>query len=153
MIFGVEKQTPRRLAGIGLAVAGALRRSISRPRRRSAEGRFAGQRSAYYKLRGLRRISRFAAPPAARAAPLTIIAWTLLFGGIIIVALGASGDGESRFCGAAARGCSGRYLYRGIPNYFCLRAHFLGNSKSSPSTAAAFNTLQPIVSSVLAALF
>ncbi len=153
MIFGVEKQTPRRLAGIGLAVAGAFATlDFSNLGEGAQKAALLGNALLIINCVAYAGFLVLQRPLLRELPPLTIIAWTLLFGGIIIVALGASEMAKVDFAALPRAVVLGVIFIAVFPTIFAYALNSWAIGKSSPSTAAAFNTLQPIVSSVLAAL-
>ncbi|HEV8630002.1 MAG TPA: DMT family transporter [Thermoanaerobaculia bacterium] len=151
-LLGVEKPSPRQLAGVALAVAGALAllhpgRMVLEPATSIGNALILTNCLAYAFFLVLQR------PLLDRLPWETVIAWAFLLGGLMtlplawhdLVALPARPPGTSAWIGVA---------------YIVLLATFVGYAlntwavqRSSPSLVAAYTTLQPFFAAGLAVAF
>jgi drug/metabolite transporter (DMT)-like permease len=151
-LLGIERITPHRLVGIVLSVAGAL--VLVNPFRFSADHAGAlgnamilGNGLCYALFLVLQR------PVVLRIPWRTVIAASFFFGtlGVLpvgmpaLLALGPSKVGTGSWLGVA-------YIIL-FPTVFAYAASTWAVRRSSPALVSAYNTLQPLVASILAATF
>ena len=148
--LGIERLGPRRLAGIGLSVAGAL--AMLDPSRFAGGGRtlagnalILGNCVAYALFLVLQR------PVVARLPWRTVIAWAFVFGGagVLAVAWPQLVALEPLSLGAWL-GIAYIVLF---PTALAYALSTWAVRRSSPALVAAYTTLQPLVSWALAAAF
>jgi drug/metabolite transporter (DMT)-like permease len=150
--LGIERLDRRRLAGVALAVAGAL--VLLGPKGISAGGGSAlgnllilGNCAAYAAYLVLQR------PLLFRLPPLTVVAWAFLFGGVAIVAM--SLPAMLRVSPAAlpaAVWAAMAYIIL-IPTAVNYVLNSWALRRSSPALVATYTTLQPVIATGLAFLF
>jgi drug/metabolite transporter (DMT)-like permease len=150
--LGIERLDRRRLAGVALAVAGAL--VLLGP-----SGVAVGGRSALGNLLILGNCAAYAAylvlqrPLLFRLPPLTVVAWTFVFGGAATVAVSAPAllrTSPSTMPAAVWWGMAYIILIPTAVNYV-LNSWAL--RRSSPALVATYTTLQPVLAAGLAFLF
>ncbi|HSM49762.1 MAG TPA: DMT family transporter [Thermoanaerobaculia bacterium] len=151
-LLGVEKIGPRRVLGVALAAAGAL--VLLDPTRLTT-----GLRGSIGNLLILANCLCYAfflvllRPLLARLPWRTVVAWTFLFGGLGLTAISAPWLAATPWT-ELSRGTLAGILYIGLgPTAASFALNTWAVRRSSPSTAAAFTTLQPLLTAVLAAIW
>lgn len=151
-VGGVERLTPRRAAGVAVAVLGAL--VLLDPTRLSLS-----QGTALGDLLILLNCLAYAAylvlqrPLLQRLPPLTLIAWAFVLGGAGVLAVAAPtmlGISPGRVPVSAWVGLAYIVLIPTAVNY-ALNSWAIRHS--SPALAATYTTLQPVVAATLGVLF
>jgi drug/metabolite transporter (DMT)-like permease len=150
--FGIERVGPRRLAGVALAVAGAL--VVLDPSRFSL-----ADRATVGNLMVLANCLLYAGflvlqrPVLERLPWRTVVAWSFLFGSLGVLAVGG-GELAALDPAAVSRGA---WLGVGFILVFPTVLGYLlatwAVRRSSPTLVAAYTTLQPLLSALMAAAF
>jgi drug/metabolite transporter (DMT)-like permease len=149
-ILGIERVAGRRLAGIALAAAGALvlldpTRIETGARATIGNGLILSNCLAYSFFLVLMR------PLLARIPWRTVIAWSFLFGSIGTLALAAPALARTDWS-TLSTGAAAAVLYIGIfPTALNFALNAWAVRRSSPALVAAFTTLQPVLTTLLAA--
>lgn len=151
LVFGIERPSARRLAGIALAAAGAV--VLLDPARLDTHGQAAlgnlmilGNCLAYSIFLVLLR------PLFARIPWRTLIAWCFLTGSIGTLPLAAPALVRTDWA-ALSLSAVGAIVYIGLfPTAFNFALNTWAVRRSSPALVAAFTTLQPVLTTALAAL-
>jgi drug/metabolite transporter (DMT)-like permease len=151
-LLGVERIGPRRLLGIALAAAGAL--VLLDPRQFVT-----GSRASFGTLLIVANCLCYAfflvllRPLLARLPWRTVIAWSFLFGGLALAVVTAPALAATPW-GALSRVTIAGIVYIGVgPTTLAFALNTWAVRRSSPSIAAAFTTLQPLITAGLAALW
>lgn len=151
-LFRIERIGPRRLAGIALAVAGAL--VLLDPRHFTL-----GDEVAVGNLLILLNCLCYAGflvaqrPILARLPWRTVVAWAFLFGGVGVVAV-ASGELAALRATAVPAGVWWGLAYIVVfPTVLAYSLNTWAVRRSSPALVAVYITLQPLFGSLLAVLF
>jgi drug/metabolite transporter (DMT)-like permease len=151
-VLGIERIGPRRLAGILLSVAGAL--VLVNPLRLSTGGETAlGNGLILLNALCYALFLVLQRPVLARIPWRTLIAWSFLLGGAGILVV--SGPALARL--DPARVSTGTWLGVAYVVLFATVLAYALNTwavrRSSPALVSAYSTLQPLVTSALAATF
>ena len=150
LAFGVERPNARRLAGIALAAGGAL--VLLDPTRIDTSGR-----AAVGNLLILSNCLCYAVflvllrPLFERVPWRTLIAWCFLFGSLGTLAVSAPALAGAPW-DSLSLGAAGAIVYIGlVPTAFAFALSTWAVRRSSPALVAAFTTLQPVLTTLLAA--
>lgn len=151
-LLGIERLAPRRLAGILLSVAGAL--VLVNPLR------FASDRDmAVGNLLILLNCLCYALflvlqrPLLERIPWRTLIAWSFVFGGGGVLLVSLPSLAALRAAEVPAAAWWGVAYIVALPTVFGYAANTWAVRRSSPAMVAAYNTLQPLIAALLAAVF
>jgi drug/metabolite transporter (DMT)-like permease len=150
--LGVERLDRSRLAGVALAVAGAL--VLLGP-----SGVAVGGRSALGNLLILGNCAAYAAylvlqrPLLFRLPPLTVVAWTFVFGGVTTVAVSAPAMLRAPYSALPAAAWWGVAYIILIPTAVNYVLNSWALRRSSPALVATYTTLQPVIATGLAFVF
>ncbi|MCZ7651212.1 MAG: DMT family transporter [Thermoanaerobaculia bacterium] len=151
-LLGVEKIGPRRVLGVALAAAGAL--VLLDPTQLGT-----GWRASIGNLLILANCLCYAfflvllRPLLARLPWRTVVAWTFLFGGVGLVAISLPWLVATEWTALSREAVAG-IAYIGLgPTTASFALNTWAVRRSSPSTAAAFTTLQPLLTAGLAAIW
>jgi len=151
-LLGIERVGAGRLAGVGLAVAGAL--VLLRPARLTLGSGVALGNALITTNAGCYAAFLVLQRPVLRRLPWrTVIAWAFLFGGggVLLVAWP---DLAALPHEHLSRATWWGVLYIALfPTAFAYAASTWAVRRSSPALVAAYSTLQPLVAAVLAAIF
>lgn len=148
----VERLTPRRAAGVAVAVLGAL--VLLDPTRLSLS-----QGTALGDLLILLNCLAYAAylvlqrPLLQRLPPLTLIAWAFVFGGVGVLVVAAPTMVGFSPAGVPAGAWLGLAYIVLIPTAVNYALNSWAIRRSSPALAATYTTLQPVVAAALGMLF
>mgnify|MGYP005842736337 CR=1 FL=1 len=151
-VLGVERLSPRRALGVGVAVAGAL--VLLNPTRFSLTGG-----TSFGDLLILLNCLAYAAylvlqrPLLLRLPPLTLIAWAFVFGGVGVLVVGASSLVGSSFAAVPAAAWAGLGYIVLIPTAVNYALNTWAIRRSSAALAATYTTVQPVVAALLGMLF
>lgn len=150
-LVGIERVRGARLAGILLAAAGAL--VLLDPARLETSGRATlgnllvlSNCLCYSFFLVLQR------PLFERVPWRTVIAWSFLFGSIGTLALSAPALAATPWTGLPASALAGTLYIGLVPTAGAFALNTWAVRRSSPAMAAAFTTLQPVLTGALAAL-
>jgi drug/metabolite transporter (DMT)-like permease len=151
-LLGVEKIDRRRLAGVGLSIAGAL--VLVDPRRLTlGSGAASGNCLilcaclCYASFLVLQR-------PILRQLPWrTVVAWSFVFGALPVLPLGWSSLAALRLPAISAATWMGVVYTVLFGTVIAHTINIWAVRRSSPSLVAAYSTLQPVVATALAATF
>lgn len=150
--LGIERIGPRRLLGIALAVAGALvlvnpLRFSSHPGAALGNLLILGNSLAYALFLVLQR-------PVLRRLPWrTVIAWSFLFGGAAVLAASAPALAALDWQAVPARAWIGILYIALFGTVFAYAVNTWAVRRSSPALVAAYGTLQPLLTALLATTF
>ncbi len=150
--LGLERYTPRRAAGVALAVAGSL--AMVGP-----AGLELGSAAALGDLLVLANCLSYALflvlqrPLLGRLGALTVIAWSFLFGGAGVAAVTAPWLLHLEPGAWSPRLWAGLAYIVLIPTALNYALNTWAVSRSTPSLVATYTTLQPLAAATLAALF
>lgn len=150
--LGIERIGPRRLLGIALSVAGAL--VLVNPLRFSTDraGAFGnllilGNSLAYALFLVLQR-------PILRRLPWrTVIAWSFLFGGTAVLAVSAPSLAALEWGAVPPRAWLAVGYIALFGTVFAYAINTWAVRRSSPALVAAYGTLQPLLTALLATTF
>jgi drug/metabolite transporter (DMT)-like permease len=151
-LFGIERIGPRRLAGIGLAIAGAL--AVLDPTAFSL-----GDRQTIGNLLVLVNCLAFAAflvlhRPVMRRLPWpTVIAGSFVFGALFVFAVGTPALLATDFAALSPGTLTGIAYILVFPTLIGYALNTWAVRRSSPTLVAAYTTIQPLASAALAAAF
>lgn len=151
-LVGIERLDRRRLAGVALAVVGAL--VLLGP-----GGVASGGRSTIGNLLILGNCAAYAAylvlqlPLLRRLPPLTVVAWAFLFGGAATVAVSAPALARLPLAAMPAAAWWGIAYIAVIPTAVNYALNTWALRRSSPALVATYTTLQPVIASLLAFAF
>lgn len=150
--LGVERLDRRRLAGVALAIGGAL--VLLGPRGFSGDSRallgdllILGNSAAYATYLVLQR------PLLHRLPPLTLGAWTFVFGGGAIVIVSAPALLRLHAAAIPAAAWWGLAYIVVLPTAVNYVLNSWALRRSSPALVAAYTTLQPVAAALLAVVF
>jgi drug/metabolite transporter (DMT)-like permease len=150
-LAGIERVRGARLAGVLLAAAGAL--VLLDPARLETSGR-----ATLGNLLVLSNCLCYAfflvlqRPLFERVPWRTVIAWSFLFGSIGTLALSAPALAATPWSGLPASALAGTLYIGLVPTAGAFALNTWAVRRSSPAMAAAFTTLQPVLTGALAAL-
>ena len=151
-LLGVERIGPRRVLGVALAAAGAL--VLLDPTQIST-----GSRASLGNLLILANCLCYSfflvllRPLLARLPWRTVVAWTFLFGGLGLAAISAPWLAATPWTALSRETVTG-IVYVGVgPTALSFALNTWAVRRSSPSIAAAFTTLQPLLTAALAAIW
>ena len=149
---GIERLTRRTVAGVGLAVAGAVV-MLDPSRFAAGAGTTAGNLLVLANCLSYATYLVLQRPVLRRLPPLTVIAWAFLFGGAGVLAVTA--PTLARLHPAAVPGAvwAGMAYIVLIPTAVNYALNTWAIRRSSPSLVAAFTTLQPVFTAALAVVF
>lgn len=151
-VLGVERLSPRRAAGVGVAVAGAL--VLLNPTRFSLAGG-----TSFGDLLILLNCLAYAAylvlqrPLLQRLPPLTLIAWAFVFGGVGVLVVAAPSLAGASFAAVPPAAWAGMAYIVLIPTAVNYALNTWAIRRSSPALAATYTTLQPVVAGLLGMAF
>jgi drug/metabolite transporter (DMT)-like permease len=148
-LLRVERPGPRRLAGVALAVLGAL--VLLRPwALTAARGVAVGNALILVNCLSYAAFLVLQRPLLARMPWRTVIAWSFLFGAVAVLAVA----GPALLALEPAAVSPGTWLAIGyivlFPTFVTYLLSTWAVARSSPATVAASTTLQPLVAAVLA---
>jgi drug/metabolite transporter (DMT)-like permease len=152
-LFGQERLEGRRLAGIGLAVAGALvmldvtRFSMGGSSELLGNGLILSNCLCYSAFLVLQK------PLLGRLPPLTLIAWSFLFGGLPVLLVTAGRLPELNPVTLPTPVLAGMIYVVLVPTVINYALATWAVKRSSPALVAAYITLQPVAAGSLAMLF
>ncbi len=149
---GIERLTRRTVAGVGLAVAGAVV-MLDPTRFAGGPGTTLGNLLVLANCLSYATYLVLQRPVLRRLPPLTVIAWAFLFGGAGVLAVSA--PTLARLHPAAVPGAvwAGMAYIVLIPTAVNYALNTWAIRRSSPSLVAAFTTLQPVFTAALAVAF
>lgn len=150
-LLGVERVGPRRILGIGLAVAGAL--VVLDPTRFGAEETTLGNLLLLTNCLAYAGFLVAQIPLLDRLAWRTVIAWSFLLGGPGVVAVATPSLLRLDWAAVPAGAWWGLAYIVLFPTVFGYAMSTWAMRRSSPSLVAGYNTLQPVCASLLAAAF
>ncbi len=152
MVMGIERITWRRSVGIGLAVAGAL--IMLRVTRFSlAEDTVLGNIMILVNCLSYSVFLVYARPILLRIPPLTVIAWTFVFGGSGILIVSAPELLRTPFASLPALAWTGIAYVVIFPTLINYLLNTWAIKRSSSTLVATYTTLQPVVATTLAVIF
>ncbi len=150
-LFGIERVAGRRLAGIALAALGAL--VLIDPARLDTSSRAAvgnllvlSNCLAYALFLVLQR------PLLQRLPWRTLIAWSFLFGSLATLAATGPTLARTEWSALPAHALAGIVWIGLVPTAFAFALNTWAVRRTSPAVAAAFTTLQPVLTALAAAL-
>lgn len=149
VLAGQERLTPRRLLGVGLAVAGAFAMLDF------GEAQLAGA-SLWGNLLILANCLAYAVylvwqrPLLERLHPLTVVAWAFFFGGAGVLVLGLPALLRMDAAGVPPLAWLGLAYIAVIPTGVNYALNTWAIGRSSPALVATYTTLQPVAAAILA---
>lgn len=148
-LTGIEKIGPQRLVGVALAVLGAL--VLLDPRRFSlAEASFVGTLLILLNSLSFAGFLVLQRPLLARLPWRTVIAWTFFFGGLGVIAVGGGTLASIDVSSLTPEICVGVAFVGLVPTFFGYLLNTWAVRRSSATLAAAYTTLQPLLTALLA---
>lgn len=150
--FRIEQMTPNRIAGVILAVAGALV-MLDFSKVTFGSGPFFGNLLIITNCCSYGLFLVFQRPILKRLGPMTVIAWSFLFGGIGVVTVGWQNLLAVEFSALGTYTLIGLAYIVLIPTTFAYAANTWAVRHSSPTITATFTTFQPVATALLASLF
>ena len=151
-LFRIEKLTPNRVAGVILAVAGAVI-MLDFSNITIGSGQFFGNLLIICNCCSFGLFLVFQRPILKRLGPMTVIAWSFLFGGIGVVAVGYDHFQAVDFSSLGNYTLVGLAYIVIIPTTFAYAANTWAVGRSSPTVTATFTTMQPVATALLASVF
>lgn len=151
MVMGIERLTMRRAIGLGLAVAGAL--IMLRITRFSlSEDTVIGNVLVLLNCLSYSIFLVLARPVLLRIPPLTVIAWTFLFGGAGVLLVSAPTLISTPLDAVPPLAWAGIAYVVVFPTVVNYVLNTWAIKRSSSTLVAAYTTLQPVFASVLAVI-
>lgn len=152
ILAGVERPRLQRLAGIALAVAGAV--VMLDPTRFQAGDRLlAGNAMILANCLSYATFLVAMRPVLRRLPVITVIAWSFLFGGLGVVAVSWPWVAGLPSAGLGAPVWLGLLYIVLVPTTLNYLINTWAVARSTPSLVAAYTTLQPLAAGSLAAIF
>lgn len=154
MVFGLERVALARAGGILLAVAGAL---VLLDARRLILVSDSGSATSFGNLLILTNCLCYAAflvlqrPVLARLPWRTVIAWAFLFGSLGVLATSVQPLADLDFAAVPAKAWWGLGFIVIFPTVLAYSLSSWAIRRSSPSTVAAYTTVQPLLTALMAA--
>ena len=152
IVLGVEQLSGRRLAGIFLAVAGAMV-MLDFSNISLGKGPFFGNLLIMLNCLSYAMFLVLQRPILKRLPPLTVIAWSFFFGSILITTVSLPTMAATDFSAMPKTVWWGVAFVVLLPTIFCYAANTWSIRRSTPTLAAAYTTLQPIFTATFAMLF
>ena len=151
-LFGIDRIGPRRLAGIGLAVAGAL--AVLDPTAFSlADERTVGNLLILVNCLAFAAFLVLHRPVMRRLPWPTVIAGSFVFGALFVFAVGAPALFATDFSALSPGTLGGIAYILVFPTLIGYALNTWAVRRSSPTLVAAYTTIQPLASALLAAAF
>ena len=151
-LFGIERIGPRRLAGIGLAVAGAL--AVLDPTAFSlADKQTVGNLLILVNCLAFAAFLVLHRPVMRRLPWQTVIAGSFVFGALFVFAVGAPALLATDFSALSPGTLGGIAYILVFPTLIGYGLNTWAVRRSSPTIVAAYTTIQPLASAALAAIF
>lgn len=152
VLFGLERLSGRRLAGIALAVAGALV-MLDVTRFSVGGGELLGNGLILTNCLSYAAYLVLQKPMLRRLPPLTVVAWAFLFGGSGVLAVSAHRLPDLRPAALPLPILLGMLYVVFVPTVINYALNTWAVKRSSPSLVAVYVTLQPVAAGILALLF
>ena len=151
-LTGIERIGPRRLSGVILAASGAL--VLLDPRRFSiADATFLGTFLILMNSLSFATFLVLQRPLLSRLPWRTVIAWTFLFGGIGVIAVGGSTLANVDVSAVPSGIWWGVVFIGLVPTFFGYLLNTWAVRRSSVTLVAVYTTLQPLLTALLAIVF
>ena len=151
-LLGIERLAPRRLAGILLSVAGAL--VLVNPLRFAIDHDMAvGNLLILLNCLSYALFLVLQRPLLERIPWRTLIAWSFVFGGGGVLLVSLPWLAELHAAEVPAGAWWGVAYIVALPTVFGYAANTWAVRRSSPATVAAYSTLQPLITALLAVVF
>jgi drug/metabolite transporter (DMT)-like permease len=151
-LLGIERIAGRRLAGVALAAAGAL--VLLDPARLETGGRATiGNALILSNCLAYSFFLVLLRPLFDRVPWRTLIAWCFLFGSIGTLLVSAPTLARAEWLALTPKAWAGILYIGAVPTAFNFALNVWAVRRSSPALVAAFTTLQPVLTTMLAATF
>lgn len=151
-ILGVEALTPKRMLGIVLAVGGALV-MLNPARFETSTTNVLGNLMILANAASYGTFLVLARPISKRLPPLTLMAWSSVFGGIMLLTVTGGELARMPFDTFPGWVRWGLVYIVVVPTIICHSANVWAVRHSTPTLVAAYTTLQPLAAAILAMIF
>jgi len=153
VLFGLERLSGRRLAGIVLAVAGALVMLDVTRFSLGGGGELLGNGLILANCLSYAAYLVYQKPLLRRLPPLTVVAWAFLFGGIGVLVVSGHRLPDLHPASLPAPVMLGMLYVVLVPTVINYALNTWAVKRSSPALVAVYVTLQPVAAGLLAMLF